>query len=395
MKKIIKQTKLMVCAALIAGFAITPVFYRYGRSGSSGVAVAAPSSKRPKMVTKNIERQIQRGLKYLAKAQRADGSWSNTGGTTYTMAMTSLAGLALLSSGSTAESGPYRKNVKKALEFVIQVGEKYQAVNKKDKRILLAQANAASRPMYGHGYSMLFLAQCYGMENNKARAKRIKVVLDGAVALTRDAQSKIPAIKAGGGGWTYTPDANTDEGSVTVTQLQALRACRNVGIKVPGKTIDGAVRYLKACQNADGGICYMFSSRGQRSQPALSAAAIACFYAAGIYDPKKAGFDEENVDPKSDAMVVKKLLEYVDKNITVQNARTSFYLYTQFYNTQAQYMRGGKTWKTFYPQISRKFLSLQNSNGYWDHSSYGSVFATAIAVMILDMPYGYLPIWQR
>ena len=35
------------------------------------------------------------------------------------------------------------------------------------------------------------------------------------------------------GGWLYTPDDAGDEGSVTITQVQALRACRDAGISVP------------------------------------------------------------------------------------------------------------------------------------------------------------------
>ena len=47
----------------------------------------------------------------------------------------------------------------------------------------------------------------------------------GAVKLIARSQS-------GPGGWLYTPDSNGDEGSVTVTQIQALRACRNAGIRI-------------------------------------------------------------------------------------------------------------------------------------------------------------------
>ena len=81
------------------------------------------------------------------------------------------------------------------------------------------------------------------------------------------------------GGWGYVSAAdgnNFDEGSVTVTALQGLRAARNAGIPVPKENIDKAVNYLEACTTPDGGIIYNYTggaaARGGGS-PALTAAA--------------------------------------------------------------------------------------------------------------------------
>ena len=71
----------------------------------------------------------------------------------------------------------------------------------------------------------------------------------------------IERAQSSAGGWIYTPDSGGDEGSVTVTQVQALRACRMAGIVVDKKTIDRAVDYIKKCQNPDGGISYSLGSR--------------------------------------------------------------------------------------------------------------------------------------
>ena len=72
------------------------------------------------------------------------------------------------------------------------------------------------RSMYGHGFATLFLAQVYGMEEDANRQQRLHRVLTKAVELIARSQSTY-------GGWYYTPDSGSDEGSVTVTQLQALR----------------------------------------------------------------------------------------------------------------------------------------------------------------------------
>lgn len=47
------------------------------------------------------EAAIEKGVAWLAKQQRKDGSWMNSSGENYTCAMTAFAGLALLASGNT------------------------------------------------------------------------------------------------------------------------------------------------------------------------------------------------------------------------------------------------------------------------------------------------------
>jgi len=354
---------------------------RTSRLPSAARAVAAaPSRVLPEMMDLRTVKAIDKGLQYLVKTQRADGSWLNSGSYgSYPAVMTSLSGLALLASGSTPESGPYAKNVKKAMLYILRLAEA-------GTDGLISGPGGEGRSMYGHGFSMLFLAQCYGMDVTKEFEQRIRKVLDRAVKLTARAQSDLGPQNNHAGGWIYTPTQNADEGSVTVTQLQALRACRNVGIKVPKSTIERAVAYLKYCQQPDGGICYSARAR-HGSRPAISAAAIACFYAAGIYDRQRGGGGAE-------ARMVEKLVAYCKRTINVHHTSGHYY-YTHFYMAQGMYQRGGKDWREYYPKIRDRLLKLQNVDGSWMGDSVGTTYGTAIATIILQLPYGYLPIYQR
>ncbi len=348
--------------------------------GIGGVTFAdAPSRVLPKLMDRSTIKAVDLGLNYLAKTQRRDGSWLNQGGYgSYPEVMTSLAGLALMAGGSTPQSGPYSREVRRAMGFVIRTAEK-------NTQGLICGNNGQT--MYAHGFSMLFLATCYGCEGDEESENRLKKVLTKAVEVTGAAQSK-PGGSSPGGGWYYTPSSG-DEGSVTVTQLQALRACRNVGIKVDKRIIDKAVKYLKFCQNGDGGISYSASSRGS-SRPAISAAAIACFYAAGIYDRQTGGRGGE-----SD--MVEKLVSYVKGTVNPDagGAYGGYYFYTQLYMAQAMYMRGGRDWKGYYPRLAQSLRSLQAPDGSWNGDNIGTTYGTAIAGIILQLPYGYLPIVQR
>jgi len=352
------------------------------------ILVAAPAARAeapgpvlPEMMDAKTVASIDKGLNYLVRTQRYDGSWLNSGGYgSYPSAMTALAGLALMAGGSTPESGPYSRNVSRAMNNLIRVA-------KAQKDGLIAGSGSEGRSMYGHGFSMLFLAQCYGGEHSRQTGKDLKLVLDKAVAVTVNSQSDLGKQNDHAGGWIYTPSSNGDEGSVTVTQLQALRACRNAGIKVPKSTIDRAVAYLKHCQMGDGGICYSARSRGS-SRPAISAAAIACFYAAGVYDRQTGGAGVE-------AEMVEKLVSYV-RGKTSSETSGGHYFYTHFYLAQAWYQRGGKDWTTYYPRISKRLVGMQNPlDGSWNGDSVGTTYGTAIATIILQLPYNYLPICQK
>jgi hypothetical protein len=293
--------------------------------------------------------------------------------------MTSLSGLSLMASGSTPETGTYAKNVRKAMLYILRLAEAHDDG-------LIAGPGGEGRSMYGHGFSMLFLAQCYGVDLNPEFSQRLGAVLHKAVTLTARAQSDLGPQENHAGGWIYTPDQKADEGSVTVTQLQALRACRNAGIKVPRSTIERAVAYLKFCQQPDGGICYSARSRGA-SRPPISAAAIACFYAAGVYDRQTGGGGEE-------AKMVERLVEYCKRNVNVSRG-DGHYFYMHFYMAQGMYQRGGPDWQGYFPQMRDRLISTQNPDGSWMGDGVGTTYGTAIATIILQLPYGYLPVYQR
>jgi squalene cyclase len=362
------------------GVVVLALTVAIGVQGLMPARALAAEKPLPDLMDKATVDTIDKGLNYLAKTQRPDGQWYPSGGYgSYPTTMTALAGLAFIAGGSTPESGPYAKNVRKAMHWILRLAET-------EKDGLIAGSAGEGRSMYGHGFALLFLAQCYGMDLDEKTEKRLRDVLEKAVKITARSQSK---TTEDAGGWIYTPDGSGDEGSVTVTQLQALRAARNVGIEVPKSCIDKAVKYLKISQNADGGISYSYQSRGS-SRPAISAAAIACFYAAGVYDRDAGGKGAE-------AEMVAKLVKYVQGRINVDGSGdfSGHYFYTHLYYAEALYQRAGNDWKDYYPKMAKRLISMQSPDGSWNGDGVGTTYGTAIATIILQLPYGYLPVCQR
>ncbi len=360
------KTRLRAACLLAAMVACVPRGAGQSAAPEAPIAAETPPSKPPE-IDARTSAAIEKGLRYLARTQNRDGSWRTNGSTGgYPTAMTALAGLALLASGSTPTEGPYARNVSAALTFVLKSARPDG---------LIAQLEEESQCMHGHGFALLFLAQCYGMEEDPRRQVQIRQALQRGVELTGRSQS--PA-----GGWLYTPDANRDEGSVTVTQVQGMRAARNAGIAVPKRVIDRAMQYLVDSANPDGGIRYQVSDNGP-SRPAITAAAVVCYYNAGQYtDPhaiKAMKFSEDSLSPRG------------------ANSARSFghYFYAHLYMAQAMYLSGEAKWKPYYADMRAKLLELQHSDGWWDGDHVGETYGTSVALIILQLPYKYLPIMQR
>ena len=80
-------------------------------------------------------------------------------------------------------------------------------------------------------------------------------------------------------------------------------------------------------------------------------------------------------------------------------------LFGNFYAAPAQYMIGGEVWAKWYAQIKSLLLknvtSLRGEQFYWEPKldggmgGVGPTYATSVYVMILAMPYHYIPLYQR
>ncbi|HSW47215.1 MAG TPA: prenyltransferase/squalene oxidase repeat-containing protein [Phycisphaerae bacterium] len=333
--------------------------------GPRGVLAELPNPL-PPLITEETQQAIDRGLEYLARTQSREGSWRSQGimgG--HPVAMTALATLALLAGGNTMTEGKYAPQVSRAANLLLRCA---------DSDGLISRIEEESRSMYGHGFSLLVLGELHGMEADPEKQRQIQEVLRKAVALTARSQSGL-------GGWFYTPDSRTDEGSVTITQLQGLRAARNAGVAVPKKTIDLALGYLDKSSLPDGGITYRADRQGG-PRPPITAAAVACWYNAGLYDHPHA--------VKSLAFV---------KDHVGRGGRSSgtwgHYYYAHFYMAQVMWLSGEQNWQWYFPSMRDWLLAAQNSDGSWEGDAVGKVYGTAIALTILQIPSGHLPILQR
>ncbi len=310
-------------------------------------------------ITPEQQKAVEQGLAWLAKAQSKDGAFGAAGGFSKHAGITALAGLAFMQAGNLPGRGQYGENVQHCLDFVLASCQESGLIT----------SDQSSGPMYGHGFATLFLGEVYGMTQDD----NVKEKLQKAVRLIQKTQNPE-------GGWRYQPAPIDADISVTICEIMALRAARDAGIKVEKETIDKAVKYVRACQNQDGGFSYQArGAGGGGSGFARSSAGVASLYYAGIFEG-----DE-----------LKRGLKYLNQFMPGKGAGAGMeghYYYGNYYCVQAMFLAGGDYWANFYPAIRNQLIARKGASDHWS-GDFSDDYATSMALIILQMPNRYLPVY--
>jgi prenyltransferase/squalene oxidase-like repeat protein len=335
-----------------------------------------------------IDHAVACGLKWLADNQEPCGGWVGDAGHKQEdgyavyhtaqecrddggafMGVSALAGLAFLADGKLPDRGPYSELLDKIIDYVVRHQNEFGYF-----------CDGGSR-MYSHSFAVLFLSQAHGMCNR--RAKDVERALTAAVQFLQDSQNER-------GAWRYQPFTVESDLSVTVCQVQALRAARDAGIPVASDTIDRVVAYVRSSKITDeedevGLFHYKIYGRGARRTTsfAINAAAVTTLHSAGLYDEREYG----------------RALDYVAEEYPRVSARYAdhyYFWYGNYYAAQALFTEGGPRWKAYWTRLRDDLLKRQQSDGRWlDSVGPGDAFSTAVACLLLRLPAQYLPIFQR
>jgi hypothetical protein len=350
------------------------------------VLVGAAPPARGEDLPRKYREVVHKGLEWLAKQQHRDGHWEAPG-SQFATAMTGMAGIALLAEGSTIREGKYKDHIRRAADWLVAQAQ---------PNGLIGDPNAPNQGLgylYGHGFSILFLSQLYGEEEDAERRRRLEDLLTRAVDFSYKAQTS-----RGGWGYISAKDGNDfDEGSVSITQVQALRAARNAGIVVPKRAIDMTHEYLRKCTTERGGLIYSLSSGGGGERPTITVAAIASMFSTGEYT----------------SPLAKRWLKFVQPQIPIDSVGSDQFghsEYTHYYYAQVAYCLGEDgyqkmfpdsrpeerlTWSKYRAGFFEFLVNKQNPDGSWTGTPIGQVYTTSCYLTILQLDNGTLPIYQR
>jgi len=333
-----------------------------------------------------LDRAVTRGLAWLIARQEACGGWvgdvGHKQGDDYAIydtatrqhgeghahvGVSALAGLALLADGRPVDDGPYAETLEKLIAYVAGSQDKFGYL-----------CDGTTR-MYSHSFALLFLSQLYGMTQRHHDV--VERALQQGVEFTENSQNEK-------GAWRYQPFTLEADLSVTVCQVQALRAARDAGIAVKKDVIARVVDYVRRSKieggPADGAFYYKIYGRGayEKTSFPINAAAVTTLHSAGLYDEREYGgaldFLMESYD---------ELFRRYDDHY--------FFWYGNYYAAQALWQTGGPRWRRYWRDLSTLLLSNQQSDGRWiNRVGPGDAFATAVACLLLRLPAQYLPIFR-
>ena len=299
-------------------------------------------------VPAQVEQMFERGLRYLATKQTAEGCWDDSQGNE--PGVVGLATIAFLAHGEDPNHGPYAKNINLGINFII------------------AQQNSTNgyigTSMYSHGFATLALAEAYGMLDNPKVAPALKKAVD--LILSSQKRSRFKA-------WRYTPDANDADTTVSGCQIVALYAARNAGIPVPDEAFKNSLAYMERCRSSDGSYGYTSAGGGR---PTLTAIGLLC----------------QSLAKKRDGKGFAASLSYLKDHINYREPTYPFYF--EYYMSQALFHADEKAWQEWNIKNIKLMATTQSPDGSWP-GRMGYSFNTAGALLSLALNYRFLPIYEK
>lgn len=329
-----------------------------------------------------VRAAIERGLAFLAarQAEEQDGSFPPTNAVKNApVAITALASLAYMASGSSLDRGPHGRDLSRAVDFLLSQVDR--APTSQQRGYIASGRDEISRT-HGHGFATLALAQAFAVSPSTPRGERLAEALQLAVACIERSQGLE-------GAWYYDPVRGLEhEGSVTIAMVQALRAAKGAGVRVDATVIAKAVDYVERSQKEDGSFRYALGS--EETSVALTAAALSTLHATGKYHGKEIlqGYDYIERELRARALPSERDILSV--------GGLPFPFYERLYLAQAYWQNpDAAVFDAWAGPERRELLKAQQADGSWGGSPYGDCYATAVNVLVLALSDELLPIFQR
>ncbi len=328
--------------------------------------------------TEATETAVRKGLAWLARNQRHNGSWSLAG--PYTsgvlanmddeVSATAMALLAFQGDGNTPEDGKYKLNVAKGWNWLLK---------QQDADGCFFHNGGLNHRFYTHGQCGIAICELYGMTKDSKYREPAQRAIDYCVRT----QSPL-------GGWRYEPNSETSDVSVTGWVVMALQSAKMAGLKVPYETLHHVERYLNSVAQYD----------GSRYPYQLGGPVLASMTAEALLMREYLGWKRDDPRLVSGMEWLTSRENLVDYN----NNRNVYYWY---YATQAAHHIEGDYWKRWNGVMRQEVPAHQvprgKEGGSWDPNRPtedqwgnhgGRLYVTCLSIYMLEVYYRHLPLYS-
>ncbi len=318
------------------------------------------------------EAAVARGMVWLAKQQKANGSWVYDGTSKDdTASATAMALLPFLAAGqthkSTADDNKYKANVEAGVRYLL-------SVQKHDGSFKAGEGYY----MYSHAICTVALCELLGMSNDQTLVTPCQLAVNYIVK-----------AQAPNGSWGYQSGTQGDT-SIVGWQVQALHAaalCKS--LKVDRRASDRARKFLDTVAAGPHMSQYGYTSP-QTGQGSLTAVGLLSRYYVSDWGPQQPGM----------VAGVKFLAE---KHPPTQ-AKTDLYYF--YYATQVLHFFEGDEWVSWNAKMRDRLLNSQvkgapDRAGSWNPdddkvgSHCGRLGTTCLSLLTLEVYYRHLSLTKR
>ncbi|MBL0340316.1 MAG: terpene cyclase/mutase family protein [Bacteroidetes bacterium] len=354
---------------------------------------------------------LDKGLEWMEKAQSNDGGWgagshqrqniSDPHAVSSDPATTAMVAMAIQRCGSDLQSGPYSKQLKKALQYLLE-----QVESAPDESLNITSITQTQPQVkLGQNIDVVLTSQFLtnilsAIENDAPLKNRVKKSISKCVAKIENGHNANGSLK--GSGW-----AGVLQSSFATS---ALEAAKDNGIDVDEEILDKSRDYQKGnidtetdnvvTESAAGVVLYSVSGSTRASSKETGEAKATLKKAkkegkilneeVTVENLKKAGLSESKALKYKTAYQVNKSSKKLSQDDQVvtgfgNNGGEEFLSFLQ--TGEGMIMSRDNDWQGWYDKTSGRLLGIQNEDGSWNghHCITSPVFCTATCLLILSV----------
>lgn len=359
-----------------------------------------------------VESSIRKGLVWMAAAQADNGGWGAGSHSRQDVrdphavdtdpATTALVAMSLLRNGNTLVKGEYSSNLKRALNYLLEVVEN----TPEQAKYITQLTNTQPQIKLGRNIDVILTSQFFTnmlhyLKQDDAQKQRVQKALNKCIA-------KIQQSQDGDGSWK-------DGGWAPVLQSalanNALETAKDAGAKVDDKALERSREYQKSnfdhktnsavTGKAAGVMLYSISGSARSSAQEAQLAEVV------VTKAKKEG--RVNSTAKVDAETLQKAgmskveaekyaTAYKIRGAASQRAQDEDVLrgfgnnggeeFVSFLMTgESLIISGDNSWKSWFEKTTGRLVQIQTNDGSWQghHCITSPVFCTATCLLILSI----------